>query len=87
MWRALEARADASYFQSAGWIGTWLRQLPGDVAPDALVVRDGERIVGLAITCRASHSRHGFVRSQGLYLNETGRPELDALTEIGRAHV
>ena len=80
MWRALEARADTSFFQSAGWIGTWLRQLPGNVAPEALVVRDGERVVGLAVVCRANHNRHGFIRSHGLYLNETGNPSLDALT-------
>lgn len=80
LWRALQERADASYFQSAGWIGTWLRQLPGDIAPEALVVRDGERIVTLAIVCRADHDRHVFLRSHGLYINETGRPALDALT-------
>jgi hypothetical protein len=36
-WRTLEARSDASFFQSWGWIGCWLRHLPPDRQPLAAI--------------------------------------------------
>ncbi len=80
-WRALEGRAAASFFQSWGWIGCWLRLLPPEAAPRLLEVRaDDGRIVGLGLLGRGEKRRHGLLRSTGLFLNETGDPAYDRLT-------
>ena len=47
-WRALEARAEGSFFTRWAWIGTWLALLPDAVRPRLLQARRGERDVGLA---------------------------------------
>ncbi len=80
LWLDLEARGEASFFQSWGWIGCWLRALPGDFEPRVLMVRAGDTVVGLGIVIGRRRSRHGFVRSRGLSLNETGDPHHDQLT-------
>ena len=79
-WTALEARGDGSFFQSWGWIGTWLAQLPAGVAPQVIAVRAGARVVGLGILVGRRTIRRGWIWSNSLYLNETGDPELDRLT-------
>jgi CelD/BcsL family acetyltransferase involved in cellulose biosynthesis len=79
-WRTLEARADASFFQSWTWIGTWLRSMPESSRPQVLVGRQDAVIVALALLGRRTTRRHGFVVSHGLYLTETGRNDFDALT-------
>lgn len=35
-WRALEARAEGSFFTRWAWIGTWLALLPDEVRPRLL---------------------------------------------------
>jgi CelD/BcsL family acetyltransferase involved in cellulose biosynthesis len=80
LWRELEQRADASFFQSWHWIGTWLDCLHPGVAAELLrVERDGV-VVGLGILVRRAVRRHGFLRSRGLFLNCTGDPSLDEIT-------
>jgi len=79
-WRALEARSEASFFQSWSWIGTWLECLPADRRPDILALRRLGEIVGLAALGRRTERRHGVLAAHGLYLNETGDPVFDCLT-------
>jgi len=79
-WRALESRATASFFQSWGWIGCWLRVLPAEALPRLLEVRAGARVVGLGALGLGEGRRHGVVRTRGLFLNETGDPAYDRLT-------
>ncbi|MFQ5784555.1 MAG: GNAT family N-acetyltransferase [Alphaproteobacteria bacterium] len=79
-WRDLERRSDASFFQSWDWVGCWLRELPNDVRPQAVVVRAGTEVVGLSIVVRHRRRRHGFVVSNGLYVGETGDQRYDAIT-------
>nr|WP_294504883.1 GNAT family N-acetyltransferase [uncultured Rhodopila sp.] len=86
-WRALEQRADCSFFQSWSWYGC----LAAERFPDPVLVEatDGGRTVALALFNRV---RHRFAVPD-LYLGETGRPELDCpyieqngvLAEAGRA--
>ena len=79
-WVDLEARSDASFFQSWGWIGTWLGCLPDSVSPWLLRAELATETVGLAVLCRGTKTRHGVLRSNGLFVNETGDEELDCLT-------
>ncbi len=79
-WKELEARSDASFFQSAGWICCWLSRLPPDSNPAVLRATFGGLIVGLAILVPCVVRRRGVISSNGLFLNETGRREYDDLT-------
>jgi CelD/BcsL family acetyltransferase involved in cellulose biosynthesis len=79
-WRDLEDRADASFFQSWTWIGSWLKSLPDLAALRALAVQDAGTTVGLCVIGRRYARRHGVFGVRGLFCNETGDPELDTLT-------
>lgn len=79
-WRDLEGRSEPSIFQSWGWIGTWLRMLPPSLVPRILVVEVENRIAGLAVVFFRVTRRHSWLRSRGVYLNETGNSSYDALT-------
>jgi len=80
IWKDLEARADGSFFLSWHWIGCWLRHLPASVTPHIIVVRLGDRAVGLAILCRCTIRRFGLLRTPSWLLHETGDPLFDGLT-------
>jgi len=80
LWRGLERRADASFFQTWHWIGTWLDCLqPGSGAELLRVEREGT-VIGLGILVPRPLRRHGLLRSRGLFLNCTGDPLLDEIT-------
>jgi CelD/BcsL family acetyltransferase involved in cellulose biosynthesis len=79
-WLALEARSDCSFFQSWGWVGTWLSQLPPHSPAQLLEVRRGDETVALGLLGEHAATRHGVIRSRQLYLTETGDPRIDALT-------
>ncbi len=71
-WRALEDRADLSFFQTWTWTGCLAdERFPDPVLAEA---RDGATVVGLALFNR----RRGLGRSR-LYLGETGVPRFDSL--------
>ena len=80
LWLALESRADASFFQSWLWIGTWLECLPTYVAATLLRVERAGSVLGLGILVPRSLSRHKVLHSRGLFLNCTGDPHLDEIT-------
>lgn len=80
-WRALEARAEGSFFTRWAWIGTWLALLPDAVRPRLLQARRGERDVGLALVVDGpGRQRFGLPFCRTAWLHATGRPELDILT-------
>ncbi len=79
LWLDLERRSDCSFFQSWGWIGCWLRHLPDGLDPRLLTMSADGELVGLGILIPRQQTRHVFVRSRSLYLNETGDPQLDAV--------
>jgi CelD/BcsL family acetyltransferase involved in cellulose biosynthesis len=78
LWRALEPRCEASFFQSWGWIGCWLRHLPPAQRPLAVIAAGRDRIVGLGVAVPGP-GRLGLVPGRVLRLHECGAPELDAL--------
>ena len=80
LWLALESRADASFFQSWLWIGTWLECLPTYVAATLLRVERAGSVLGLGILVPRSLSRHKVLHSRGLFLNCTGDPHFDEIT-------
>ena len=79
-WLELERRARPSLFQSWSWIGSWLAAIPDDVGLYLLTGRIEGAVCALAVFSSATRHRHGWLRSDGLFLNEAGRPDLDALT-------
>jgi CelD/BcsL family acetyltransferase involved in cellulose biosynthesis len=78
MWTELETRADINFFLSWYWIGAWVEEagLPDSV----LVGRTGGEIVCLGLFNRRLRTRHRFVRSQTLFLNETGDEQKDVVS-------
>jgi CelD/BcsL family acetyltransferase involved in cellulose biosynthesis len=79
-WQGLEERAELSFFQSWGWIGTWLSVLPPELLPYKLCVRYNGRIVGLGLLRQSQQIRHRILRSDVLHLSETGIDDFDGLT-------
>jgi CelD/BcsL family acetyltransferase involved in cellulose biosynthesis len=80
-WRALEAAARPSFFISWAWIGNFLAAIPASGRPMLLRGRARGETVALALLGSAvTRRRHRLIRSRGLYLNETGDPQYDAMT-------
>lgn len=76
-WRALEARADVTFFLSWDWIGTWVDEAG---MPDLVLAgRAGGELVCLGLLRRSVDTRHRFVRSRTLHLHATGREEQDVI--------
>jgi CelD/BcsL family acetyltransferase involved in cellulose biosynthesis len=78
-WRALEPRSDASFFQSWGWIGCWLRHLPPDRRALVASAWIGDLVVGLGVFVPCRERRHGILPARTLRLHESGQPALDSL--------
>lgn len=79
-WQELEARSDASFFQSWCWIGTWLTTLPPSFKPMALRISRGDQLAGLGVLMFHAGKRHRIMPVGRLLLNETGDPHHDRLT-------
>ena len=79
-WTALEARSDASIFQSWTWIKSWLEALPNSVEIHRLNIWHGEDLVGIGLFGKAAQTRHTLIRSRMLWLSESGCPDFDTLT-------
>lgn len=69
-WLDLQSRADCSYFQSWGWISTWLERAVGDLQPLVIRVRFGSTLIGLGIFTARTIRRHMVIRSDASFLNE-----------------
>lgn len=78
-WRALEERADCSFFMSWTWIGCWIEALPATVELLLLRAHLNGRTVGLGVFAPHLERRHRVITSRTLRLHATGRPELDIL--------
>ncbi len=79
LWRDLERRSDGSFFQSWAWIGSWLRNLPSDLALRVLTVSAGHETVGLGVLVARRERRHGWLNTGMLRLNETGDDRIDSI--------
>lgn len=69
-WCDLQERANCSYFQSWGWISTWLDKVVADREPLIVEIRIDERLVGLGIFLQKDVKRHFVITSHSLFLNE-----------------
>ena len=79
-WTALEAKSDASIFQSWSWIKSWLEALPDAIEIYRLTIWNGEELVGIGLFGKSTQTRHKLIRSRVLWLSESGTPALDTLT-------
>ncbi len=70
LWRALEARADVTFFLSWDWIGAWLAEL--DPLPPILVGTAGGARVLLGALIPRRRVEGGLLRVDGLHLHTTG---------------
>jgi CelD/BcsL family acetyltransferase involved in cellulose biosynthesis len=70
-WSDLQERADCSYFQSWGWIGTWLEQIAVDLQPVAVKVWLNGKLVGLGLFVSRDIKRRIIFHSRAMYLNES----------------
>lgn len=80
IWQQLEAEADASFFTSWSWIGTWLTHLPRNIALHLMEIRRAGTCVALGLFTPRRQFRYGFMPVRQWYLHETGVPALDDLT-------
>ncbi|MGB7932686.1 MAG: GNAT family N-acetyltransferase [Gammaproteobacteria bacterium] len=80
-WTDLQVRADCSYFQSWGWIGTWLMHIAGDLQPVVIRVYTGSRLVGAGVFVPGVIKRHGFVDLRAMFLNEYPFPGKNMVIE------
>ena len=69
-WLHLQERADCSFFQSWGWIGTWLERIALDLNPLVVRVWFEGTLVGLGIFTGKHISRHLVIRSDARFVHE-----------------
>ncbi|MGI9305294.1 MAG: GNAT family N-acetyltransferase [Gammaproteobacteria bacterium] len=79
-WLELQERSDCSFFQSWGWIGSWLETLPEHRRLYLLQVLHDRRTVGAALLGYRTARRHKLIVSRMLMLSQTGIAQQDALT-------
>lgn len=80
-WLDLQQRASYSYFQSWGWIETWLNQIAIDLQPVAVKVWFDERLVGIGLFVARDIKRRIIIRSLAMYLNEYPFQDKNMVTE------
>jgi CelD/BcsL family acetyltransferase involved in cellulose biosynthesis len=79
VWHDLEARAQAPYFLSWGWIENWLAALPVDDTPQLAVLNEGGQPSAAFFLGARRVRRHLVMPSNALYFNATGVPRHDEL--------
>ncbi|HZF26859.1 MAG TPA: GNAT family N-acetyltransferase [Steroidobacteraceae bacterium] len=78
-WMLLQERGEHSYFQSWGWIGTWLECVAPRTSIRLLQAGDDANPRALALIGTGTGKRP-FIRSRQLRVTETGLSDVDALT-------
>ncbi len=69
-WQQLEQESDCSYFQSWGWIGTWLQEVVNDLRCEVIRVYDKKTLVAVGVLAKTTVHRVGRLDSRKLFLNE-----------------
>lgn len=69
-WCDLQQRADCSYFQSWGWIGTWLEQIADQLDPVLVEIWHENLLVGMGVFVSGEITRHSVLQSKAVFLNE-----------------
>ena len=80
-WLDLQGRSNCSYFQSWGWIGTWLEQVALDLQPIVVRVWLENCLIGLGVFVSSHISRHLIIRSNALFLHEYPFDDRDMIIE------
>ncbi len=80
LWCELESRADASFFLSWSWIGSWLASLPSRVEVQVIRAEQRGQVVGLALLVVTRLQRLRIPLGRAAHLHCTGDPEYDGLT-------
>ena len=81
-WRALEANADASFFISWSWIGSWLSMaLEAGVEIYLYRCTQNAQTIALGLLSRTRVTRHRIFRRTVLALNEIPQKGLDMIIE------
>src|SRR5262249_16610356 len=76
MWRDLERRANASFFLSWDWIGTWLSEAA--IQPLLMIGRRADQIVALGLLQQKT-TRIGPIATHSLFLNQAGNQSFDCV--------
>ena len=69
-WCELQQRTDCSYFQSWGWIGTWLELIANELDPVLIKTWHNDLLVGMGIFVTRPITRHHLFQSNAVFLNE-----------------
>ncbi|MDH5611251.1 MAG: GNAT family N-acetyltransferase [Gammaproteobacteria bacterium] len=69
-WINLQERADCSYFQSWGWVGTWLEHVVDDFEPTLIKIWHNDLLVGMGVFVTKQVTRRGVIHSNTMFLNE-----------------
>ena len=69
-WLDLQNRVDCSYFQSWGWIRTWLEKIAIDYHPLVARVWFEDTLVGMGVFVHKSIIRRLIIHSEAMFLNE-----------------
>ena len=80
-WLDLQGRSNCSYFQSWGWIGTWLEQVALDLQPIVVRVWIENCLIGLGVFVSSHIRRHLIIRSNALFLHEYPFDDRDMVIE------
>lgn len=69
-WIELQGRSECSYFQSWGWMGTWLEVVANDLKPALIKIWCDDLLVGMGVFVNKNITRHLLFQSNSLFLNE-----------------
>ena len=78
LWRDLETRSDVAFFLTWDWIGCWLQT--SEALPYLVSVRDGPRLVAMALFQPSRQRRHGLLGINALMLHQLGDRASDIIT-------
>ena len=79
IWLKLQVRSVCSYFQTWGWIGTWLSCIPAEQRPAVLSISRNGDVVGLC-ALGTNRVKRRLASSRSLFINESGMPSYDRVT-------
>lgn len=79
-WRALEDKADHTFFTSWSWIGPWLSVLPAHLQTNLIIARQDGDIVGLGIVVKGHAHLMRTLPVACWRLHATGVRDIDDLT-------
>jgi len=80
-WLELQARSDARYFQSWGWISCWLEEIALNQNVTLIRVRQDDVLVGMGLFVTASLLRRAIIRADVMFLNEYPVDDNDMVIE------